>query len=164
MMPMPPATAQLIAPRHELAYLDVQSMALPYALEAIVAWDRVMAQPLPLMKFAFALRDVVSARFGVKRIGGFSGTRKAGLAPGDNLDFFVIEHLAPEVLTLTVRDSHLDVLTCVTTGERTLSITSSVKTHNWFGRAYMVPVGVAHRYIVRAMFAQLRATLANEVK
>lgn len=159
-MPMPPPTADLVAPRNALAYLDVQSMALPYPLRALEAWDRLMAKPLPFMKAAFAVRDAISARFGVKRIGGFSGTRKADPAQGDMLDFFLIERIAPDVLTLTVRDRHLDVMTCVTTGEQRLTITSSVTTHNWFGKAYMVPVGIAHRAIVRATFARLRSRLA----
>lgn len=149
-----PPTADLIAPQEGLAYLDVQAMTLPYPLLALNAWDKALTRPLPLLRVAFALRDTISVCFGVRRIGGFSGRRKSDLTQGDMLDFFLIERLAPEVLTLTALDRHLDVMTCVTTSDQTLIITSSVKTDLWFGKACMLPVRVAQRYIVRAMFSQ----------
>ncbi|MEM9855606.1 MAG: DUF2867 domain-containing protein [Pseudomonadota bacterium] len=39
-------------------------------------------------------------------------------------------------------------------------MTSSVRTHNLFGRLYMIPVGVAHRWIVRGMLRKLARKLA----
>lgn len=44
-------------------------------------------QGLP-MRLAFRTRDAISSLFGVKRIGGFSGTRREAVQEGDHLDFF----------------------------------------------------------------------------
>lgn len=154
-MQLPPH-AQLIAPLEKLAYLDCQSVTLPAPITALEAWGRVMAKPLPGMRWAFWLRDAISARFGVTRIGGFSGAEVGNPKVGDHLDFFLIEHISDTVLSLTARDQHLDVMTCVTVEGARLSITASVVTHNWFGRAYMIPVAPAHKLIVWAMLRRLR--------
>lgn len=154
--------AELVAPMAELAFFDAQMLELPRPMEAAEAWDMVMATPLPFMSLAFRIRDAISARFGVKKIGGFSGKRQTVLKEGDYLDFFLIEKVTPHVLTLTERDRHLDVMTCVTTAEQVLTITSSVKTHNFFGKAYMLPVGPAHRIIVRKMLSRLQAAFDRE--
>ncbi|WP_426033400.1 DUF2867 domain-containing protein [Cypionkella sp. TWP1-2-1b2] len=151
-----PAHAQLIAPQAALAYLDSQSVALPAPVKALQAWRVVMAKPLPGMALAFWLRDAISARFGVARIGGFSGDRVDAPQVGDRLDFFLIEHIDDQVLSLTARDKHLDVMTCVTVEGTQLAITASVVTHNWFGRLYMIPVAPAHKVIVWAMLRRLR--------
>ena len=87
--------------------------------------------------------------FGVKRINGFSDAWPENLQVNDHLDFFTVEHLSPKMLTLTVRDKHLDVMTCISLDDEILTITSSVKAHNLYGRIYMIPVGPAHRLIVR---------------
>lgn len=155
-----PDDCDLVAPREKLAFYDSQSIPLPRPVTALEAWNLQMARPLPLMALAFRIRDAISARFGVKRIGGFSGQRADGVAAGDRLDFFLVERVTPQVLTLTERDRHLDVMTCITTTGGQLAITSSVITHNLFGRAYMLPVGPAHKVIVRAMLRRLARDLA----
>lgn len=60
---------------------------------------------------------------------------------GTGWTFFRVEHSDREMLVLTERDRHLDVMLCIATSDRWLSITTSVVVHNTFGRAYMVPVG-----------------------
>ena len=67
----PPATAALVAPRSQLAYLDSQSVTLAAPLTAVQAWRKIMAKPLPGLGLAFRIRDAIAARFGVARIGGF---------------------------------------------------------------------------------------------
>lgn len=162
-MPQPtlPQNVQLVAPRDELDFLDSQTLTLPKACTPLEAWHFIMQQPIPLMKLAFSIRDAISSRFGVKRIGGFSGKRDPDLTEGDHLDFFLIERLTPDILTLTERDTHLDVMTCITRTGQTLTITSSVITHNRFGRAYMVPVRPAHRLLVKIMMKRLARHLAQ---
>lgn len=150
-----PAHVQLVAPIARLDFLDSQSITLPAPMTPLQAWRAIMAQPLPGLGLAFRIRDAISARFGVARIGGFSGAQVVDPKPGDHLDFFLIEQLTPEVMTLTARDSHLDVMVCVTTEGARLDITASVITHRWFGRVYMWPVAPAHRLIVRAMLRRL---------
>jgi len=64
-------------------------------------------------------------------------------------------------LVLTERDKHLDVMTCIATQGPLVTITSSVKVHNWFGRAYMVPVGLAHRRIVRGLLRRVSRSVQS---
>ena len=149
----------ILAPRERLDFFDEAAVALPRPLTPFEAWRRIMADPLPGLGLAFRIRDAISARFGVQRIGGFTGAAVEEPRVGDHLDFFLVEGAEPARLTLTARDRHLDVMICVTGGER-LAITASVVTHNRFGRAYMWVVGPAHRLIVRVMLRRLLRGLA----
>lgn len=162
-MPLVQATnPDIVAPRDRLAYHHAQSLALPCDLTPLEAWNAMMARPLPLLGLAFRLRDAISARFGVKRIGGFSQSARASVRLGGKLDFFTVERNDPEALTLTERDRHLDVMIAVTTRNRLLTITASVVTHNGFGRIYMLPVGPVHRLIVWLLLRRLAQELAAE--
>jgi len=145
----------LVAPRDQLAFFDSKSMELPQYMTALEAWGLAMQQPIPGIKAAMWLRDKISGLFGVPPIHGVSHKRVQSVKPGDKLDFFLVEYSAENLLVLTVRDTHLDVMTTVTTYDRRFTITSSVITHNWFGRAYMIPVGPAHRLIVWFTFRRL---------
>ena len=151
---------RLVAAREALAYHDVQSVRLARDMTALEAWNAAMLEPMPLIGLAFRIRDAVSARFGVKRIGGFTGRQKTQVAEGDMLDFFRVEGVTDRELVLTERDRHLDVMTTITTdplagGGCEMTITSSVVTHNLFGRLYMIPVGLAHPVIVKRMMRVL---------
>ena len=142
------ARIQILAPAKELDFLHTQSVVLPVPVTPLEAWNLMHARPLPGLKQAFWLRDIICACFGVKRAGGFSGRPHKNLRTGDKLDFFLVEALSDNLLTLTARDRHLDVMTCISCSGSVLSVTSSVKTHNLFGQAYMLPVRPAHRIIV----------------
>ena len=162
-----PRLPDLVAPREQLAYYDQQTLTLTQALTALQVWQRVMAAPLPGLQTAFRLRDAVAARFGVKRIGGFSGRQDQTPQVGGMLDFFRVERAEPDRLTLTERDRHLDVMIAVcTTGPDAgcdagceVSITASVVTHNVFGRLYMIPVAPAHRLIVWLLLRRLQKSM-----
>lgn len=145
----------LAAPRAALHFYHSSSTELREPMTALDAWNRIMERPLPGIALAFWIRDAISAQFGVKRIGGFTRRRVSQAQVGEKLDFFLIERIAPDMLTLSERDRHLDVVTCVTTTNQRLTITSSVKLHNLFGRIYMIPVAPAHRLIVWAMLRRL---------
>ena len=153
------ASVHTLRPLPELDYHDSRSVLLPVQITALQAWNLMTAGQGPLMRLAFRTRDGISSLFGVKRIGGFSGTRREAVQAGDYLDFFLVEHSAPEVLVLTERDRHLDVMTCVSMADRVLTITSSVVTHNTFGRLYMLPVGPAHKLIVNSYLKRLQRKL-----
>ena len=120
----------------------------------------LMSRPMPILNIAFRIRDAVSSMFGVKKIGGFSGVVPETVEVGQMLDFFLVEHISQDVLTLTERDRHLDVMTCISTVGNQLTITSSVKTHNTFGCFYMIPVAPIHKLIVRNNLKQIRQRLA----
>ncbi|MEC8667525.1 MAG: DUF2867 domain-containing protein [Pseudomonadota bacterium] len=150
------ADVPLLAPRDGLNYHAVQSVTVPAPMTALDAWMRMQDRPLPLLSLAFRVRDAISARFGVKRIGGFSGNaRPTSVVVGDHLDFFLVEDVRPDLLVLTERDRHLDVMTCLSVDGQEVTVTSSVVVKNLFGRVYMIPVGLAHRVIVRAMLRRL---------
>lgn len=121
------------------------------------------AEPGPLMRMAFRTRDAISSLFGVKRIGGFSGQRREAAPAGDRLDFFLVEHSAPDMLVLTERDRHLDVMICLSIADQLLTVTASVVTHNTFGRMYMLPVGLAHKLIVSRDLKRLKRGLDDMV-
>ena len=159
MTTLPDSNIRILQPLPELYYFDRQDTFLPRKMTALAAWNTIMNDPQPLLKIAFWIRDTVSSTFGVKRIGGFSGKPVEFVNVGQHLDFFLVEHIDDECLVLTERDRHLDVMTCISVHDKTLSVTSSVCVHNLFGRAYMIPVGFAHRWIVRHMFRRLRQKL-----
>lgn len=150
----PPAL--LLAPRTQLDYYDRQQAILSGAVTPLQAWNMVRAHPKPVLRLAFRIRDAISSRFGVRRIGGFGNKSVERVQPGDRLDFFLVEHVTPDLLTLTERDRHLDVMTCISASGNCLAITSSVVTHNRFGRAYMMVVGPAHKLIVRNVLRRLQ--------
>lgn len=157
---MPPASPALtLRPLPELDYHDSRSVSLPEAITPIGAWNLMVAEPGPLMRMAFRMRDAISSMFGVKRIGGFSGKRREGVQAGDRLDFFLVEHSDPDMLVLTERDRHLDVMICLSIADQLLTVTASVVTQNTFGRVYMLPVGVAHKLIVSRDLRRLKRGL-----
>jgi Protein of unknown function (DUF2867) len=154
-----PTGAVIVAPQAYLDFLHLGQATVPGQHTAAQVWSLAMARPLPGLKLAFRLRDAISARFGVARIGGFSGAKQP-VTLGQKLDFFLVEALSDRAMVLTARDRHLDVMISVTAhpdGNATqVGITASVITHNVFGRAYMLPVGPAHRLIVGAMLGRMQ--------
>lgn len=157
-------SAPTLGPVDQLDFYDVRSIELAAPLTALEAWNMIMSQPSPLLDAAFRVRDAISTLFGVRKIGGFSGTRSETVSVGEKLDFFLVEEARPELLVLTERDRHLDVMTCVSTSGNRVTVTSSVKTHNWFGRAYMLPVGPAHKMLVNSMLRRLADAVASGQK
>lgn len=129
------------------------------AFTALAVWNQALSRPLPLVGTAFKIRDAISARFNVHPIGGFTGRQVASVQAGEKLDFFLVEESCPTRLLLTERAKHLDVMTCLTASPTQrgteIAITSSVVTHNAFGRAYMLPVGLAHRVIVHLLLRRI---------
>jgi len=153
--------AATLADRSALDYYDSQTMDMPRPLTALEAWTIVTEQTGMLMRLAIKLRDAISALFGIKPIRGFSRQRWTDVQVGDHLDFFLVEHIEPDMLVLTARDSHLDVMTCVSTDGNSVSITASVVVKTLFGRLYMLPVGTAHRWIVRNALRRMKQSLGS---
>lgn len=150
------AQVEIVAPRDQLAFLHQRSVEMAEEITPLEAWRCMTRDPAASMQLAFRARDRVAGWFGVAPIGGLSGKEPGFVQPGDRLDFFTIETLTDTRLSLTARDSHLDTMSCLTVHGRRLTITSSVKVHNWIGRLYMVPVAPAHRIIVARMLRRLQ--------
>ncbi|WP_455805488.1 DUF2867 domain-containing protein [Pseudomonas fluorescens] len=146
----------------DLDYYHSSSMPLPVEITTLDAWNFMRAKPGLFMRLAFRTRDVISSLFGVKRIGGFSGARRETVQTGEKLDFFLVEHTAPDLLLLSVRDRHLDVMICLSITDCVFTITSSVVTHNVFGRIYMLPVGLVHKLLVNRDLGRLKRNLERE--
>jgi hypothetical protein len=159
MITLPDSPVRLLAPMGELDYFHRQDVTLARPVTPMEVWNLGLAKPMPLFALAFRIRDAISNLFGVKRIGGFTGQKAEAVAVGDRLDFFLVEYVDDQALVLTERDRHLDVMTCISVEGRVASITSSVITHNRFGRAYMIPVGLAHPWIVRITLGRLQASV-----
>jgi hypothetical protein len=159
-----PPGAVLVAPLADLSYLHQARKRLPGQITAAEAWPLLLQRPLPGLGLAFWLRDLISARFGVQKISGFSHRRQTPAA-GGKLDFFTVEDLTPNRMVLTARDRHLDVLVCVTTAIDgpccELALTTSVQTHNLFGRAYMLPVRPIHHLLVHCLLNRLTPSQPN---
>lgn len=160
MISLPDSNIRILEPVSDLSYFDTQSVEVAREITPLEAWNIIMTEPQPLLQLAFQVRDTVSSWFGVKKIGGFSGRQTQQVVADDKLDFFLVEYVDEHTLVLTERDRHLDVMTCISTEGHSVAVTSSVRVHNLFGTLYMVPVGIAHKWIVRGMLKHLRQTLA----
>ena len=68
-----PTQIELVAPKAELNFFDQQSVELETPMTPLQVWTFLMKNPLPMIGFAFKVRDAISKWFGVKEIGGFSG-------------------------------------------------------------------------------------------
>jgi hypothetical protein len=82
------------------------------------------------------------------------------LNKGERLDFFTVESYERSLMTLKIKDIHLDVMAVLklspnNKSTKTLSLTTSVKTHNHIGKYYMKLIIPWHKYIVRLMFRKL---------
>lgn len=152
--------AYILGPMDSLDYFDQQSINLPRAVTPLDVWNLAIAKPPWWLRVAFRIRDAVSALFGIQGVGGFSGAQFDTVKAGDRLDFFLVEHVARDVLVMTANDKHLDVMISISTRGKTVLVTASVRNHNTFGRVYMVPVGIAHRWIVRNTLKRLRARVS----
>ncbi|WP_305972259.1 MULTISPECIES: DUF2867 domain-containing protein [unclassified Mameliella] len=148
---------RIVALRSQLNFLDIQSVTLAEPLSPIQTYGHLSGWMAQRYGWAFRVRDVLSAPFGVRPVRGFSGRAPVAATEGERLDFFLVEQATPEVLVLTARDRHLDVMTCIACSGRDVSIISSVVTHNAFGRLYMAVVGPVHRVMLRRSLAHLRA-------
>lgn len=115
MIVLPDSNIRVLQPISQFSYYDVQQVVLSEDMTALAAWNAMMRQPMPLMKAAFWLRDLVSSAFVVKRIGSFTGRFGERAQVGDYLDFFLVEYVDDDCLVLTERDRHLDVMTCIST-------------------------------------------------
>jgi hypothetical protein len=163
--PTVPSRASLIARPEALDFLDTARTRAHAGMKPFEAYCRATGDSSQMLKWAFQLRDAISTRFGVERIGGFRNV-KPGVVPnvGERLDFFTVEHSSDDQLVLTARDTHLSVMLSIDLlpadgGAQWVCITASVKTHNLFGKLYMVPVGPAHRIIVRNALRRVAAAM-----
>jgi len=110
---VPNSNAQILAPIETLDFYCPQSIDLPKTITPQDAWTIIMSRRSPILGLAFKIRDFISSFFGVEKISGFTSSNAKDVSVGEKLDFFLVEHTSDNVLSLSARDTHLDVLTCI---------------------------------------------------
>jgi hypothetical protein len=123
------------------------------ALDARHAAERMMAQQPRWAEALVNLRNMLVAPLGLKTSG------KGAPAPGGMIGIFPVLSETPDRLIAGFNDSHLDfrVVVDVTApdGVRQVTLTTLVKTHNWFGRTYLAVIMPFHRLIAPALLRQV---------
>lgn len=152
-----PNQARLIAAPDRVDFLHCDAVELGAPLSALQAYCAMTSDIPAWLSSAFHIRDLVSRWFNVADIKGFTPRSPAQVpVVGERLDFFTVEAISESQLVLVSRDTHLAVMVCmdlvpVREGVSRLSVTTSVRRYNMFGRLYMVPVGPAHGPVVKRM-------------
>lgn len=99
------------------------------------------------------LRNILVTPFGLKTSG------EGAPAPGGLIGLFPVVSETPERLVAGFDDSHLDfrIVVDVTgdTARRQVTTTTLVRTHNFFGRAYLTLIMPFHRLVARGMMGRL---------
>jgi hypothetical protein len=123
------------------------------ALDARHAAERMMGRQPRWAEALVKLRNMLVAPLGLKTSG------EGAPAPRGMIVIFPVLSETPDRLIAGFNDSHLDfrVVVDVTTpeGVRQVTLTTLVKTHNWFGRTYLAVIMPFHRLIAPALLRQV---------
>lgn len=119
------------------------------------------------------LRNKIVHLFGLKTSGSFED-RKTMIArlkyePNERVGIFQIFDVLKNEIILGENDKHLDFRISlylqkanIDAPEKSLTIATSVKYHNTFGRAYFIPVKPFHKRIVPTMLKGIISQINNE--
>ena len=122
-------------------------------LDARHAAERMLANQPRWVDALLSLRNLVVSPLGLKTSG------DGALAPGGMIGIFPVLSETPERLIAGFNDSHLDfrvvIDVTVPEGVRQVTLTTLVKTHNWFGRTYLAVIMPFHRLIAPALLRQV---------
>lgn len=156
----PDTDTPLIAKREELNFFHQSHCSVSIDMTAFEAYCQMTAKSTRLLQAAFWLCDRISALAGVLTIGGTDSRPQQEPAIGEKLDFFDVVGVNADEIFLSSVDRHLSTLLVIklehlSVNIQKLTITPSVKTHNFFGELYMLPVAPAHKVIVRRMLLRL---------
>ena len=123
------------------------------ALDARHAAERMMARQPRWAEALVKLRNMLVAPFGLKTSGA------SATAPREMIGIFPILSQTPDRLIAGFNDSHLDfrvVVDVAASGTaRSVTLTTLVLTHNWFGRSYLAIIMPFHRLIAPALLRQV---------
>jgi uncharacterized protein DUF2867 len=122
-------------------------------LDARHAAERMMARQPRWAEALVKLRNMLVAPFGLKTSGA------SATAPREMIGIFPVLSQTPDRLIAGFNDSHLDfrvVVDVATSGTaRSVTLTTLVLTHNWFGRTYLAIIMPFHRLIAPALLRQV---------
>lgn len=125
-----------ILPGYQFA--DAYAVPAPVGMDAITAQERIVANAPGWVNVLMVLRNRLVGIFGLKT------------AP---ISAFPVIEKSPAQVLLGFDDSHLDfriAVTLITDGQQ-ISLTTIVRTHNWYGRTYLRLIMPFHRLIARRM-------------
>ncbi|MVT65249.1 DUF2867 domain-containing protein [Bradyrhizobium pachyrhizi] len=118
-------------------------------LDARHAAEAMVARQPRWIEWLLAMRNFIVAPLGLKTSGAADGAAR------DMIGIFPVVSETPERLIAGFNDKHLDfrlVVDVASAGAvRSITATTLVLTHNWFGRAYLAVIMPFHRLIVPAM-------------
>ncbi|SDO13446.1 DUF2867 domain-containing protein [Afipia sp. GAS231] len=124
-------------------------------LDARHAAERMLARQPRWVDALVSLRNFVVTPLGLKPSG------EGAPAPRGMIGIFPVLSETPDRLIAGFNDSHLDfrVVIDVTApeGVRQVTLTTLVKTHNWFGRTYLTIIMPFHRLIAPTLLRQVAA-------
>lgn len=120
----------------------------------------------------FALRNKIVALFGLKTPGKITNKQEMlsnfQFEPGDELGLFKVFFKTPEEIVMGQDDRHLDFRVSLFVNchinektHKTVTISTTVKFHNWMDRIYFLPVKVFHRLIVPSILKGIIKDLEN---
>jgi hypothetical protein len=122
-------------------------------LDARHAAERMLARQPRWVNALLALRNFLVSPLGLKASG------EGAPAPRGMIGIFPVLSETPDRLIAGFNDSHLDfrVVIDVATpdGIRQVTLTTLVKTHNWFGRSYLAVIMPFHRLIAPTLLRQV---------
>lgn len=135
-----PIPCETILPGFQFA--DTYALPAPNGMNAMEATQRIIAGTPAWVTVLMVLRN---------RLVGLAGLRTAPIS-----EFPVLAE-SPEQVLLGFDDSHLDFRIVVLLGKATgqLSLTTIVRTHNFFGRTYLRVIMPFHRLIARRMLERV---------
>ena len=125
------------------------------ALDARHAAERMMARQPRWAEALLKLRNILVTPFGLKTSG------EGAPAPRGMIGIFPVLSETPDRLIAGFNDSHLDFRVVIDVaaldGIRQVTLTTLVKTHNWFGRSYLTIIMPFHRLIAPTLLRQVAA-------
>ncbi|MEJ8800484.1 DUF2867 domain-containing protein [Pontibacter sp. H249] len=121
----------------------------------------------------FAIRNKIVGLFGLKTSGQTSNKQKLldnfKCVPGDQLGLFKVYDKTENEVVLGEDDKHLDFRVSLfldklldDADKKSLTITTTVKFNNFFGRVYFLIVRPFHKLIVQAMLKGILKRIENE--
>ncbi|MGY4495069.1 DUF2867 domain-containing protein [Pseudomonas sp. TE3610] len=135
---------------HQVQVRDPQRTALRHLLTMLAATP-------PWLDNLMKLRNQLVQAVGLKDLGSLARVDLArpdeDYQPGDRVGIFTLLANSEDEVLVADQDKHLDVFLAVTRlpltadGTRTVVLSTVVRTHNWLGKVYMLPVAPFHRRI-----------------
>lgn len=131
-------------------------------LKAIEIYQLFAAKTPAWVNHALRMRNFVVSKFGLKDVGTFADLANSGkpivtYKKGDRLTIFTVVDVDDNEITLEDNDHHLQVqVTLRKESPTSVSITTAVQVHNFWGKLYMFFVAHPHKWVAASGLASLR--------